>query len=59
MFEIGYPAHPVVIEQRRRVINECCFYAPVMIKNEVEYMHGKLTGVKTDEDLAEKLQQSE
>ena len=48
-----------MIEQRRRVINDCCFYAPIMIKNEVEYMHGKLAGVKTQDDLAEKLQQTE
>lgn len=59
MFEIGFPAHPTVIEQRRRVINECCFYAPGMIKNEVEYMHGKLAGVKTEDDLADKLQEEE
>lgn len=59
MFEIGFPAHPDVIDQRRRVVNQCCFYAPVMIKNEVEYMHGKLAGVKTEEDLAEKLGEAE
>lgn len=27
-FSVGFPAHPYILEQRRRVINQSCFYAP-------------------------------
>ena len=30
-----------------------------MIKNEVEYMHGKLAGINNQDDLAEKLKKSD
>ena len=49
LFELGYPAHPVIIERRRRAINRACFFAPSMLKNEIEYCHGKLSGVRTEE----------
>jgi hypothetical protein len=45
IFEIGYPAHPLILEKRRRCINSCCFFAPQMIKNEIEYMHSKIDGI--------------
>mmetsp|Transcript_23101 Transcript_23101/g.35777 ORF Transcript_23101/g.35777 Transcript_23101/m.35777 type:complete len:151 (+) Transcript_23101:274-726(+) len=43
IFEIGFPPHPAVIESRRKCINECCFYSPGMLKNEIEYIHSKLS----------------
>lgn len=52
LFEIGFPAHPVVIEKRRRAINQCCFFAPSMVKNEIEYMHSKVEGVQNDDEEA-------
>ena len=52
LFELGYPAHPTIIERRRRAINRACFFAPSMLKNEIEFMHGKLSGVRTEEELA-------
>lgn len=51
IFEIGFPAHPLIVEKRRKCINSCCFFAPSMIKNEIEFMHAKIDGIKTDEDL--------
>lgn len=30
-----------------------------MMKNEIEYMHGKLSGVRTTDDLAERLKEQE
>ena len=60
LFSIGYPAHPYILEQRRRVINKACFFAPFMMKNEIEFMHKKLSGgLRTEEDLAEKLREEE
>jgi hypothetical protein len=53
LFEIGYPAHPTIIERRRKVINESCFYAPNMIKNEIEYMHSRIEGVDIDDEEAQ------
>ena len=38
MWEIGYPAHPLIIEERRKVLNVGCFFAPSMLKNEIEFM---------------------
>lgn len=54
LFEIGYPAHPAIIEKRRKCINTCCFFAPSMIKNEIEYMHAKIDGVRSDDDIVAK-----
>lgn len=45
-FEIGYPAHPVIIDERRKVINQGCFFAPSVIKNEIEFMHRKIDNLK-------------
>ena len=47
------------MERRRRAINKCCYYAPSMIKNEIEYMHAKIDNIKSDDDLAEKLTEEE
>ena len=47
-FELGYPAHPKIIEKRRACINKCCFFAPIMIKNEIEYMHSKIDAIKSE-----------
>jgi len=55
IFEIGYPAHPEVIERRRKCINDCCFFAPSMLKNEIEFMHAKIDGISSEEDLVERL----
>ena len=54
LFEIGYPAHPSIIEKRRKCINSCCFFAPSMIKNEIEYMHAKIDGISQESDMIEK-----
>ena len=43
IFEMGYPAHPYVIEKRMSVVNKTCFSYPQIIKNEIEYMHTKLS----------------
>ena len=51
LFEIGYPAHPTIIEKRRKCINNCCFFAPSMVKNEIEYMHAKIDGINSEDDL--------
>jgi len=55
LYEVAFPAHPLVIEERRKVMNKCCFFAPEMLKNEIEFMHSKIDGVKTKEDLANKI----
>jgi hypothetical protein len=47
-FELGYPAHPKIIEKRRACVNKCCFFAPIMIKNEIEYMHSKIDAIKSE-----------
>ena len=52
LFEVGYPAHPLIIEQRRKVVNQCCFCAPSMIKNEIEFMHSKLEGIEQQDEEA-------
>ena len=52
LFEVGYPAHPTIIERRRKAVNKCCFFAPSIVKNEIEYMHSKISGVKSDDDIA-------
>lgn len=58
LFELGYPAHPWIIERRRRAINKACFFAPSMLKNEIEYMHGKISGVMSQEQLAKILEEN-
>ena len=57
-FELGYPAHPKIIEKRRVCVNKCCFFAPIMLKNEIEYMHAKIAGIKSEDDLHERLIQN-
>ena len=59
VFELGYPAHPDIIEKRRKFVNESCFFAPSTLKNEIEYMHSKIDGVKSEDDLAEKIKAEE
>jgi hypothetical protein len=59
IFEVGYPAHPLILDKRRKCINSCCFFAPSMIKNEIEFMHSKIDGIKSEEDLLEKLDDQE
>jgi len=56
-FEIGFPAHPQIIEKRRKIINSCCFFAPSMVKYDIEYMHKKIEGIKNNDDLGEKLKE--
>ena len=53
VFEIGYPAHPEVLERRRKAINQCCFFAPSIVKNEIEYMHAKIEGVSIEDEEAQ------
>ena len=50
LFELSYPAHPTILEARRKAINQCCFFAPSMIRNEIEYMHGKIEGVDPEDE---------
>lgn len=52
MFATGYPAHPEIIEARRKCLNGSCYFAPSMLKNEIEYMHGKIEGVDPDDEAA-------
>jgi hypothetical protein len=59
LFEVAYPPHPLIIEKRRNVINKCCFFAPSMIKNEIEYMHSKIEGINSEKDLIDKIENSE
>lgn len=59
LFEVGYPAHPTILEKRRKCINQCCFFAPSMVKNEIEYMHAKIDGVSTEEDLLAKVESND
>ena len=56
LWEVGYPAHPVILEQRRKAVNKCCFFAPQMIKHEIEYMHAKIDGINSKEDLISKVE---
>jgi hypothetical protein len=55
IFEIGYPAHPLIVERRRKCVNETCFFAPSVLKHEIEFLHSKIDGIKTEQDLAERL----
>ena len=50
LFEISYPSHPTILEARRKAINQCCFFAPSMIRNEIEFMHGKIEGVDPEDE---------
>lgn len=43
VFEAGYPAHPWVVDKRMGVINRTCFSYPQIVKNEIEYLHTKLS----------------
>ena len=43
IFEVGYPAHPFIMEQRMKMINKTCFSYPSIVKNEIEYIHTKLS----------------
>ena len=43
LFEMGYPAHPYIIEQRMKMINKTCFSYPAIVKNEIEYLPAKLS----------------
>ena len=43
VFESGYPAHPYILEQRMNVINRACYSFPPILKNEIEYIHTKLS----------------
>lgn len=52
IFEISFPAHPDVIDARRIAINKICFMYPVIIKNEIEFMHAKLEGIKPEDEEA-------
>jgi hypothetical protein len=42
LFEISYPAHPVIFEKRTHVLNSVCYYHPQIVKNEIEFLHRKL-----------------
>ena len=42
LFEIGYPAHPKVLEARQKAVNRSCFGHPKLLKNEIEYLHQKI-----------------
>jgi hypothetical protein len=42
LFEIAYPAHPLVFEKRTQVVNAVCYYHPQIVKNEIEYLYSKL-----------------
>lgn len=59
LFEHGYPAHPTILEKRRKTINQCCFFAPQMVKNEIEYMHAKIDGISSEEDLISKVESND
>ena len=48
LFTIGFPADPMVVEERRKVLNKCCYYAPEMLKNEIEFMHSRVDGIQID-----------
>lgn len=52
LFEVGYPAHPEIIDARRVAVNKCCFQHPSILKNEIEYMHSKLEGIELDDPAA-------
>lgn len=54
VFESGYPAHPLIAQERTETINRACFKYPPILKNEIEYLHTKihpLSEEPTDEDL--------
>ena len=40
---MGYPAHPWIVEKRTNVVNRTCFCYPQILKNEIEYLHMKLS----------------
>jgi hypothetical protein len=42
LFEISYPAHPLIFEKRTHVINSVCYYHPQIVKNEIEFLYRKL-----------------
>lgn len=39
LFEVGYPAHPYILERRSEAINSICYYYPQILKNEIEFLH--------------------
>ena len=42
LYEMGYPAHPFIQQQRTDVLNKTCFKYPQIVKNEIEYLHTKV-----------------
>jgi hypothetical protein len=50
LFELSFPPHPTIINLRRKCINQCCFVAPSMLKNEIEFMHANIEGVSIDDE---------
>ena len=42
LFEIGYPAHPLIFKKRTDVVNKICYYYPEIVKNEIEFLSRKL-----------------
>ena len=42
LFEVPYPAHPLILERRTQAVNNICYYYPEILKNEIEYLHSKL-----------------
>ena len=54
LYEMGYPAHPFIVEQRTKVLNRVCFKYPQILKNEIEYLHTKIHDLHeeaSDEEL--------
>lgn len=43
LYELEYPAHPVVNAKRAECINRICYSYPKILKIEIEFLHRKLT----------------
>lgn len=42
LYELEYPAHPVVSAKRSELINKICYSYPKILKIEIEFLHRKL-----------------
>lgn len=50
LFEVGYPAHPLIIDRRRDVVNSICYYYPGILKHEIEFLHTKIHDLDKKEE---------
>ena len=43
LFELAYPAHPLILQRRGETINSICYFYPPILRNEIEYLHQKVS----------------